>query len=72
MLIEQHDLIEQHGPEGHKLAAVQAFDGLCQLICIDAIRGRARGGFPSFFLQAAKGGVVICCQIWNRVRSSCR
>ena len=27
MLIEQHDVIEQHGPERQELAAAQAFDG---------------------------------------------
>jgi predicted acyl esterase len=37
--------------------------GHCQLICIDARPGRARGGFLSSFLQAAKAGVVISCQM---------
>jgi hypothetical protein len=41
----------------------EAFLRHCQLICSDAIPGRARGGFLSSFLQAAKAGVVLSCQM---------
>jgi CRP-like cAMP-binding protein len=45
-------------------------NGPCQLICTDAIPGRRRGSLTSSLPQAARAGVVISRQSWNRFLSS--
>ena len=44
--------------------------GIVNLFALMQYQGKGKEVSPLYFPQAARAGVVISCQTWNRVRSS--